>query len=201
LGYGQSTPFDALIDFLINKTSPPARVVVDWLKGKTREGKPTTLANVAYGAFTPISIQNALKAKDDVSADKVAAVILDLVGINANSYTDDNPVKRDIINRLRQGQNLTAEQQDVYDNLPKNSQKDIDKKANMTAKEEAFSNLPAPSMIYTWSKLSDDDRYDLQDIYDKKIKEYIKNHDLQGAELDSLEENMDKAEQRKWGVK
>ncbi len=85
--YAARTRWDAFIDFLTNKTSPPARVVVDMLKGKNWKGEPFTWSGAAYQALTPISIQNAIKLKDEASADRVLGVIADFVGVNTQSFT------------------------------------------------------------------------------------------------------------------
>jgi hypothetical protein len=77
---------DALYNFLENKTSPPTRVVVDLLKGEHFGGQEFNWGQSAYGAFTPISLQNVIQLKDDASADRVAGAILDGVGINAKQY-------------------------------------------------------------------------------------------------------------------
>jgi len=85
--FAARTRWDAFIDFLTNKTSPPARVVVDMLKGKNWKGEPFTWSGAAYQALTPISVQNAIKLKDEASADRVLGVIADFVGMNTQSFT------------------------------------------------------------------------------------------------------------------
>jgi len=85
--YGQADRLDVLVDFLTGKSAPPTRVLVDILKGQTFEGKKPTVGNETFKMWTPISIQNALDLKDDNSAQAVLAVILDGIGINANTYS------------------------------------------------------------------------------------------------------------------
>lgn len=85
-GYNQKNRFDALIDFLVGKTPPPTRLVIDWLKGTNFKGEKTTFASSAYKAFTPIALQNIISLKDNASADRVAGAILDALGISSNSY-------------------------------------------------------------------------------------------------------------------
>lgn len=84
--YGQQTRFDTLIDFLTGKTTPPMGALISFLKGTTPIGQKTTLANTAGRIITPISLQNATQLKDDNSANAVLGVILDVLGINANTY-------------------------------------------------------------------------------------------------------------------
>jgi hypothetical protein len=88
IGYGQKSPFDAMIDFLANKTNPPARVLVDALRGRHYDYTPFELKKSAYGAATPISIQQAISLKDNASADAVAGVIADFIGVSANTFED-----------------------------------------------------------------------------------------------------------------
>lgn len=88
VGYGEQTSFDALVDFLTNKSAPPTRVVIDLLKGQNFRGEKTTIPSVLYSLATPISIQNAIELKDDNSAQAVLGAILDVIGINANTYVE-----------------------------------------------------------------------------------------------------------------
>ena len=85
-GYGQQSRFDTLIDFLTNKTTPPVGAIISFLKGTTPSGQKATLKNVVGNITTPISIQNAINLKDDHSAEAVLGVLLDTIGINANTY-------------------------------------------------------------------------------------------------------------------
>lgn len=197
LGFGKRSPFDALIDFITNKTAPAAGVVVSWLKGEDREGKPFTWGGATFRSFTPISLQNAIKLKDDASADKLAGVILDLIGISSNSYGDGSEHRRDIVNRLRNDKPLTEEQQEAYDSMTDSQKRSIDAEAEMTAMQAAFSELPNESMIYAWSKASNQEREELRDIYENRIDMYILKNDLDGEELDELNDRIQKAEERK----
>jgi hypothetical protein len=87
-GFGQKSPFDALIDFLANKTNPPARVMVDALRGRHYDYTPFSPVESAYRATTPISVQQAISLKDNASADAVAGVITDWIGVSANTFED-----------------------------------------------------------------------------------------------------------------
>jgi len=84
--YGQTSRFDVFLNFLEGKTTPPVSAIISWMKGKTIIGQKPTIGGTIYGAFTPISIQNAIKLKDDSSVEAVLGVILDGLGINANTY-------------------------------------------------------------------------------------------------------------------
>ena len=87
-GFGKRSRFDAVIDFLANKTNPPASMVRDWLRGRTFDNKDFTAKGAAYRAFTPITVQQAIQLKDNASADRVAGVLADTIGINATSFED-----------------------------------------------------------------------------------------------------------------
>lgn len=85
-GFGQQTRFDTLISFLTNKTTPPVGAIISMMKGTLPTGQKATPANLIGNLATPISIQNAIQLKDDNSAQAVLGVILDTIGINANTY-------------------------------------------------------------------------------------------------------------------
>ena len=84
--YGQRTPFDFAIDFLANKTHPSARVLVDYLKQATFEGKPPTIKEEIPKLVTPISIQNVINLNDDASLAEVVGTISDIIGVGATTY-------------------------------------------------------------------------------------------------------------------
>jgi hypothetical protein len=85
-GYGQPTALSALLDFLMNKNSPPAAVARDWLRGSHFGGEPFSWKKSASNATTPISVQNSIQAYKDPQAEVIAGAIVDFVGINANTY-------------------------------------------------------------------------------------------------------------------
>ena len=84
-GYGETSRWDALLNFLEGKVTPPVRVVMSWMQGKNMTGQKPTLGSATYGALIPIPLQNAIQLKDDHSAEAVLGVILDGIGINANT--------------------------------------------------------------------------------------------------------------------
>jgi hypothetical protein len=86
-GIGHRTRFDALSDFLVNKTNPPMSVVRDMLKGRNFGRKDFSLARSAYQATTPITAQQAIQLKDDAEADRIAGVIADALGISSSNPT------------------------------------------------------------------------------------------------------------------
>jgi hypothetical protein len=94
--YGSKTVFDVGIDFLANKTTPLARTAIDIARGRNFQGQKTSAGNVIYGLTTPIAIQNFVQNFYGQDADgSVAAVvgsIVDMVGINANTYKQQRKV-------------------------------------------------------------------------------------------------------------
>jgi hypothetical protein len=93
-GFADRSRFDAFIDFLSNKTNPPASVVRDWLKGKNFGKKDFSLARSVYTASTPITVQQAVQLKDDTSADRLAGVIADALGISSSNPADYSNKRR-----------------------------------------------------------------------------------------------------------
>ena len=83
--YGAKTLFDVGMDFLVNKTTPPARTIIDYLKGTDANFEPTTFKGELLNKL-PISIQNFYQLKDDPSAPAVIGAFVDLFGVNSNTY-------------------------------------------------------------------------------------------------------------------
>lgn len=168
-GFGQSTPFDALITFITNKVTPPVGVLIEMLKGKDREGEDFSLSGAAFRSFTPISIKNLIDLKDDVSADKVAGALVDFIGLNANSYGDTTAQKGDITNRLRNGKELTEKQREAYLQMSDAQQDKIQKNADMTAILKQFKSISDPSAaIYAYRSANGKQRLELKGyLFDK----------------------------------
>lgn len=59
-GFGQTSRFESLVDFLTGKTAPAVKVAIDFAKGENASGKKPTLLNELEGLSVPISIQNIL---------------------------------------------------------------------------------------------------------------------------------------------
>jgi hypothetical protein len=82
------------IDFLFNKTTPLARTAIYYGKGKNFEGKKPTLTSTLSDLGLPIPVRNFYQnfAGDYPEGDAVAIIgsMLDLVGINANTYQQND---------------------------------------------------------------------------------------------------------------
>ena len=85
--FGSRTSWDVVLDFFTNKFSPSAQVAKDVLKGEDFEGNKPTIEGEAARLVTPIGIQNYQELEADPnSADTLAAVIADALGIGTNTY-------------------------------------------------------------------------------------------------------------------
>ena len=83
--YGSKNLFDIGLDFLANKTTPPVRAVINYLKGRDISGEKPTIGSTAFG-LTPISVQNFIGLEDESSTEAVMGAFLDLIGIGSNTY-------------------------------------------------------------------------------------------------------------------
>jgi hypothetical protein len=88
--YGASTRFSVGIDFLTNKTTPLVRTGIYLAKGRNFQGQKPTIASTISDLAVPIPVQNFYQnfAGDYPEGDTIAVVgsILDLFGVNANTY-------------------------------------------------------------------------------------------------------------------
>jgi hypothetical protein len=193
-GFGQKDRLDATLDFFMNKVTPPVSVIAQMLKGENRQGETFTWGSAAYSGFTPISVQNFINLKDDVSADAVAGAIVDIIGISANTYRDSGIQRRDIINKLRQGKSLNSKQQQLYDSMSAKEQKYIDEEVSLTAMQAAFSHLSIEQAIFAFGKASPAEKEELRELWDKKIKDMNDNKDLTDEERETLQQKIDKVE-------
>lgn len=87
---------DLLASFAENKLSPAARVLTDYATGEDFTGKKPTLGSTIRNLTVPITVDNYGELiKDPNAAPFVASIILDGLGLGANTYdsTDDWNVK------------------------------------------------------------------------------------------------------------
>jgi hypothetical protein len=84
--FGAPTMFDVGMDFLVNKTTPPARTIIDYLRGTDANFQKTSVMGEIMNK-APISIQNFYKVNNDYTTWAIIGNILDLGGINSNTYT------------------------------------------------------------------------------------------------------------------
>lgn len=86
-GFGKQDGGDVVVDFFENKFSPVAGILRDIVRGEDFNGNKPTARSIAAGAVTPLVIQNATQAKQPNSANALAALIADGLGISAGSYS------------------------------------------------------------------------------------------------------------------
>ena len=85
--FGTQRGDDLIADFLENKLSPVAQVALERLKDETRSGDRPTLANQTTSLFTPLPVKTGVELyKDPNSANWLASMILDGLGVAANTY-------------------------------------------------------------------------------------------------------------------
>ena len=87
--FGSKTLFDVGMDYLTNKTQPVVRAGISLAKGRDITGKKPTFKSI-FGGFLPITIQNTLGLKDDMSLEAVTGVLLDFFGESTNTYIQED---------------------------------------------------------------------------------------------------------------
>lgn len=86
--FGQDTALDVFLNFFLNKASPTAGVVRDYLRGRDFDGNQPTLMSSALNLVTPFPFRTYDElAKDPDSADDILAMIASGLGINVSNYT------------------------------------------------------------------------------------------------------------------
>lgn len=85
--FGATTGLDVVTDFLTNKASPAASVVVDYLKGQDHNGNKPTVKGEAANLYTPMGLKNWQELNADPhSANHLVSMIADGLGIASNTY-------------------------------------------------------------------------------------------------------------------
>lgn len=94
-GFGSKTSGDVVMDFFNNKLSPAASLVRDLLNGKDRTGAPMTLERTVKNTFLPLLIKNFEEiSKDPESANILATMLADALGISTDTYSKDSYKKQ-----------------------------------------------------------------------------------------------------------
>lgn len=85
--FGSTSDFDEIVNYITGKTSPVASVGLDILKGKTFSGRKPTVGGELGGLVEPLNVKNYTELKSDKnSANILAAVIADTLGVSTNTY-------------------------------------------------------------------------------------------------------------------
>ena len=85
--WGRMTRFDVINNFWSGKLSPVAGAIRDFARARNFEGEKPTVGNTTLNLITPIPIQTFQELQEDPeSADLLLSMILEGLGISANTY-------------------------------------------------------------------------------------------------------------------
>lgn len=130
--YGSDTRLDVLMNFLINKESPVASFVTDYLRGKNAIGEPFDAKKKAAESFIPLFLQDSTDLIKEEGAKGVPMSIPGLFGVGMQTYDIDlgyDAYGRDIKTKLSEGgpetdpvvlavQTLVADPVNEFNGLP-----------------------------------------------------------------------------------
>jgi hypothetical protein len=152
--YGSKTLFDVGIDFLVNKTTPPARIVIDQLRGRTFEGEKPTPASMAFSTL-PISVQNFLQLKDyDYAPDAVWGAFLDLFGISSSTYSFKDNWNMNPTKELQQFKDRMG--QDKFDEINEEFNNRVSEEIDKLSKTDRFKNMTPDQQQEAVTGIKDD---------------------------------------------
>jgi len=89
-GFAESSRFDAVMNYFINKTPPASRATIDVLRGRDFKGNEPTFSSILMQSGVPISVQNVLELVANPTTDKAFGVVLDFFGFGSNNFRDSN---------------------------------------------------------------------------------------------------------------
>lgn len=93
--FDSRTSGDVVMDFFNNKLSPAASLARDLLNGKDRMGAPLTVGGELKKTLLPLPITNYEElSKDPNSANVLAAMLADALGIATNTYSKESYKKQ-----------------------------------------------------------------------------------------------------------
>lgn len=95
-GFGKTSRFTAIINYLVNKTTPPVHVAIDVLKGEDFSGNAPTVAGELQSLYVPLSIQHAIGVILNPKDGDVTRSVADFFGFSDRTYTQPN-IKTGII--------------------------------------------------------------------------------------------------------
>lgn len=87
--YGSDTRLDVLLNFLINKESPVASYVTDYLRGKNAIGEPFDADQDALKRFIPLFFQDLYAAMEEEGAEGVVKTLPAAFGVGVQTYKED----------------------------------------------------------------------------------------------------------------
>jgi len=89
-GFTESSRFDEILKFFVNKAPPASRAVVDLARGRDFNFNAPTFSSILMQIGVPISVQNVIDLTKNPSIDNAFGVILDFFGFSANTFKDSN---------------------------------------------------------------------------------------------------------------
>ncbi|MFA5340416.1 MAG: hypothetical protein WC332_01440 [Clostridia bacterium] len=147
-GYGESTRLSVGLDFLMNKTTPLVREGIYFAKGKNFQGNKPTIGSAVADLTVPIPVQNIYQNVGgdypDPSATALVGSIVDIFGLNANTYQNLN----------QWGQKNTKEMTTLKKRVGEERFKQLNIKYNKTVN----SKIDAEVKKQSYQKLSDTEK-------------------------------------------
>jgi hypothetical protein len=89
-GFAETSRFDALLEFFVNKAPPATRATIDRLRGRDFKGEQPTLSSTLMQAGVPISVQNVIELVKNPTIDAMFGTVADFFGFSSNTFRDSN---------------------------------------------------------------------------------------------------------------
>lgn len=141
--HGDPTRLSVGIDFLSNKTTPLVRTGTYLARGRNFEGKKPTALSTATDLTVPIPIRNFYQnfAGDYPENDAIAVVgsVLDLIGVNANTYQPNKHWKDSTSKEMQEFKKRVTEEKFNQNNIKFNNE--VNKKIDAIVKTQAYQKL------------------------------------------------------------
>jgi len=103
-GFAKRNSLDVVMQFLENKSSPAAGVVIDYLKNESDFNKPFTVTSAIRNMYSPMILESSISAIKDVDntyADLIAVSLYDVIGGGASTYSQyGDYTKEEIIKKI-----------------------------------------------------------------------------------------------------
>jgi hypothetical protein len=170
----------------------------------TAEGRSKYFAALVTSRVIPPDVGNIAKYLDDNTPRQPSGLLetaeSKIPGLRKNVPLDERAIKREIVGKLRNDEELTPYQQDMWDSYNPEHQEELEKEAEKTPLQVAFDSIQDPHLIKSvkaWGILTDDERDQVRDIYDARVMRYFDTHDLTEEQLTDLNARLDAAEERR----
>jgi PBP1b-binding outer membrane lipoprotein LpoB len=170
----------------------------------TAEGRSKYFAALVTSRVIPPDVGNIAKYLDDNTPRQPTGLLetaeSKIPGLRKNVPLNEKAIKREIVGKLRNDEDLTPYQQDMWDSFSPEHQEALEKEAEETPLQVAFTSIQDPHLIKSvkaWGILTDDERDQVRDIYDARVMRYFDTHDLTDEQLTDLNARLDAAEERR----